>query len=123
MPVGKKTKKIYALSGCSTCQRILKDIKAADKGFEIQDIKTVQISPEEVDEMKRMAGSYGALFSKRAIKFRELGLHEKALGENDYRALILEEYTFLKRPVAWVGKKIFVGSEKKTVEELKAALA
>jgi arsenate reductase (glutaredoxin) len=48
-------------------------------------------------------------------------LKDKVLTEKDYRRLILEEYTFLKRPVAQVGKKVFAGSEKKTVDELKAA--
>ena len=31
--------------------------------------------------MKEMAGSYEALFSRRAIKYKELGLKDKALTE------------------------------------------
>lgn len=88
----------------------------------LQDIKTEKITPAQLDELKEKAGSYEALFSRRAIKYKELGLKDKKLTEADYRRLILEEYTFLKRPVALDGKKIFVGSEKKTVEALKAAL-
>ena len=72
--------------------------------------------------MKEKAGSYDALFSRRALKYKELGLKDKQLSERDYRKLILEEYTFLKRPVALIGGKIFVGSEKKTVEALKGAV-
>ena len=72
--------------------------------------------------MKEKAGSYEALFSRRALKYKELGLKDKHLSEKDYRKLILEEYTFLKRPVALVGGKIFVGSEKKTVEALNNAV-
>jgi arsenate reductase len=115
-------KKIYCLSTCSTCHRILGEIRADKKGFVLQDIKTEKITPAQLDEMAAAAGSYEALFSRRAIKYKEMGLKDTSLTEKDYRRLILEEYTFLKRPVAWVGKKIFVGSEKKTVEELKAAL-
>jgi arsenate reductase len=73
--------------------------------------------------MKKLAGSYEALFSRRAIKYRALGLHERELNESDYRRLILEDYTFLKRPVAIIGNQIFVGNSPKVVEELKAALA
>ena len=69
-----------------------------------------------------MAGSYEALFSRRAVKYAEQGLKDKKLDEKDYRELILEEYTFLKRPVAIVGDSIFVGNEKKTVDALKKAL-
>lgn len=115
-------KKIYCLSTCSTCNRILQDIQAEKKGFTLQDIKTDRITPAQLDELKEKAGSYEALFSRRALKYKELGLKDKALTEKDYRRLILEEYTFLKRPVALVGKEIFVGSEKKTVEGLKIAI-
>ena len=114
--------KIYHLSSCSTCQRILKETEAGEKGFRLQDIKTEKITPAQLDELKEKAGSYEALFSRRSLKYKELGLKDKALTEADYRRLILEEYTFLKRPVVLLGKKVFVGSEKKTVEELKAAV-
>jgi len=115
-------KKIYCLSTCSTCNQILKDTEAKKKGFQLQDIKTEKITASQLDEMKKMAGSYEALFSRRALKYKELGLKDKSLSENDYRDYILTEYTFLKRPVAILNNKIFVGSEKKTVEELKKAV-
>ena len=114
-------KKIYHLSSCSTCQRILEEVQAEKKGFILQDIKTSTITPAQLDEMKQGAGSYEALFSRRAIKYKQMGLKDQVLTEKDYRRLILEEYTFLKRPVAVVGKQVFAGSEKKTVEELKSA--
>jgi len=97
------------------------EIAAEAEGFTLQDIKTEKITPAQLDEMKNKAGSYEALFSRRALKYKELGLKDKQLTEKDYRKLILEEYTFLKRPVAIIGEKIFVGSEKKTVEALKGA--
>ncbi len=116
-------KKIYHLSTCTTCQRILDQTGAVGKGFTLQDIKTEKITPAELDALKEKAGSYEALFSRRAIKYKELGLKDQQLTEADYRRLILEEYTFLKRPVVIAGKKLFVGSGKKTVEELKDQLA
>lgn len=85
----------------------------------MQDIKTEKITPAQLDEMKAMAGSYEALFSRRAMKYKEMALKDRKLTEDDYRRLILEEYTFLKRPVTINGKKIFVGNDKKTVEALK----
>lgn len=88
----------------------------------MQDIKTEAITPEQLDEMKELAGSYEALFSRRAIKYKEMGLKDQPLAEEDYRRLILEEYTFLKRPVALVGGRIFVGNDKKTVEALGSVL-
>ena len=110
---------MYHLANCTTCQAIIKETKIDQKGFSMQDIKTEKITPAQLDEMKAMAGSYEALFSRRAMKYKEMGLKDKKLTENDYRQLILNEYTFLKRPVTINGKKIFIGNDKKTVEALK----
>lgn len=112
-------KKCYHLSSCSTCQRILKEWNL-DDSFELQDIKTEQMTPEQVDEMIKLAGSAERLFSRRAMKYKSMGLADKDLKEKDYRQLIIDEYTFLKRPVLIIGDKIFIGNSKKTVEEAKA---
>lgn len=116
-------KKIYYLSSCSTCARIMGDLHIKSKGFELQDIKTDKITPAQLDEMKKLAGSYEALFSRIAMKYRQLGLNTKALTEKDYRNYILEEYTFLKRPVIIVGNRIFIGSAKNNIEEARKAIA
>jgi len=115
--------KIYYLSSCSTCIRIIKDLELKNKTFEFQDIKTEKISPAELSEMKKMAGSYEALFSRVALKYRALELDKMQLTENDYKKYILEEYTFLKRPVIIIGDKIFIGNSKNTIAAVKAALA
>ncbi|ASZ10321.1 arsenate reductase [Chitinophaga pendula] len=113
-------KKIYHLSTCNTCQRIIAEVDAKEKGFELQDIKTQPITATQLEEMHQLSGSYEVLFSRRSQKYRPMGLHEKTLSEKDYRDLILQEYSFLKRPVAIADGKIFIGNDKKTVEALKA---
>lgn len=115
-------KKFYHLGNCTTCQAIIKDTKVDQKGFVMQEIKTESITPAQLDEMKALSGSYESLFSRRALKYKEMGLKDKNLSEDDYRKLILEEYTFLKRPVAIIGKQIFIGNDKKNVAALAAAV-
>lgn len=110
-------KTFYYLSSCSTCARIIKETGVDKKGFTMQDIKTEPITPAQIDEMKSLAGSYEALFSRVALKYKTLD--PKPSLEKEYRKLILEEYTFLKRPVAIVNGKIFVGNSKSNVEALK----
>lgn len=114
-------KKIYHLSTCTTCQKIIAELNGGE-GFELQDIKTEKITPEQLDEMKEKVGSYEDLFSRKAIKFRSRGLNEQELNEQDYRNLILEEYTFLKRPVILIDGEIFIGNTKKAIESVKAKL-
>jgi arsenate reductase (glutaredoxin) len=119
-------KKMYHLANCTTCQAIIKETgvdKLAEAGkIEMQDIKTEKITAAQLDEMKKMAGSYEALFSRRALKYKELGLKDKALTEKDYRNYILEEYTFLKRPVTIWNDQIIIGNDKKSVAALKNAV-
>ena len=114
-------KKVYHLSTCNTCQRILKEV-GPPADLVQQDIKTEQITEEQLEEMQALAGSYEALFSRKARKFRGLGLHEVTLTEADYKQHILEEYTFLKRPVFLIDEQIFIGNSKKTVEAVKEVL-
>jgi arsenate reductase len=114
-------KKIYHLGNCTTCQAFIKETGIDKKGFEMQNIKEEKITSAQLEEMKKMTGSYESLFSRRAMKYKELGLKDRKLEEKDYRQFILEEYTFLKRPVVIMNDKIFVGSEKKTIEALKKA--
>ena len=114
-------KKIYHLGNCDTCQWILKELQPLD-GVELQDIKTVAITTQQLEEMHRLAESYEALFSKRARLYREKGLHEKTLSEDDYKNLILEHYTFLKRPVILVNGQIFIGNSKKVIATAKETI-
>jgi arsenate reductase-like glutaredoxin family protein len=93
-----------------------------DDSFDLQDIKSDKMTPAQVDQLIKMSGSALALFSKRAVKYRAMGLHEKELSEADMRQLIIDEYTFLSRPVFIFEDQIFVGNSKKVVEAAKQAL-
>lgn len=115
-------RKMYYLGTCSTCAAIMKETGINANNFDLQDIKTEKITADQLAAMKEMAGTYEALFSRRALKYKELGLKDKKLRETDYRKLILAEYTFLKRPVVIIDDQIFIGSEKKTVAALKNAV-
>ncbi len=108
-------RKIYHLANCNTCQRIIKTLNNGE-GFELQNIKEVKMTEEQLVFMANKVGSYEALFSRRAMKYKSMGLKEKTLSEEDYKKLILEEYTFLKRPVILIDEGIFVGNSKKVVE-------
>lgn len=114
-------RKIYYLSTCSTCKRIIDELGGL-KGFEFQDIKSENIGADALDALAKKAGSYEALFSRRAMKYKELGLNAKKLNEKDYRKWILAEYTFLKRPVIIIDHEIFVGNSPAEVSRAKAFL-
>ena len=114
-------KKIYYLSTCDTCARIMKEIELPS-AFIKQDIKEDPITEEQLDELYNLSGSYESLFNKRARLYRERGLNNEPIDEDKYAELILEHYTFLKRPVIVNNDQIFIGNSKKTVEAAKAAI-
>jgi|TARA_B110000116_G_C16728790_1_gene532726 arsenate reductase len=115
-------RKAFTLHTCKTCQRIFDDLNPEANGCEVINIKEQGIGGEVLDAMKVHAGSYEALFSRRAMKFRSMGLADKKLSENDYRTLILGEYTFLKRPVFLFDDAVTAGSRKSEVERARELL-
>lgn len=113
--------KIYHLASCDTNRRIIKRLGGLED-FEKQEIKSEPITAAQIEEMKKLAGSYEALFSRRALKFKSMNLKDKVLTEKDYKALILSEYTFLKRPVIIANKKIFIGNAESVIAALEKQL-
>lgn len=110
--------KIYHLSTCDTCKRIIEALDLPSD-FTLQDIKSEAITSTQLEEMRALTDSYESLFSKRARLYKELGLKEKSLTDDDYKNYILEHYTFLKRPVILYNGQIFIGNSKKVVETAK----
>lgn len=105
------------MKSCSTCKRILKQV--LDFGdFEIRDVKLEPLIIEEIDLLAEKVGGYEMIFNKQSQKYRQQKLNEKNLSESDYRKLLTEEYTFLKRPVFVIDDKLFVGNSKATVDLL-----
>jgi len=113
--------KVYYLSGCDTCKRVMDEINIPSS-FIKQDIKVQGITAEELDELFNLTDSYEELFSRRAKLYQERSLKDENLLEEDFKGLILEHYTFLKRPVIVNNDKIFIGSSPKTVAAAKKSI-
>ena len=111
-------RKVYYLSTCTTSKRIIDTLELRSKDFSFQDIKFEPVTEDQLTEMHKLAGSYEALFSKIARKYKELGLKNISLQEEDFKKYIMQEYTFLKRPVVIIDNQIFIGSSKANVQHL-----
>jgi arsenate reductase len=110
-------KKFFYLSTCDTCKKIIKSLQLPEQ-IELIDIKIRPISEDEIEQMKDLSGSFESLFSKKAIKYRSLGLNNQNLMELDFKQLILEEYTFLKRPVLVIDDHIVIGNSKEAIDNM-----
>lgn len=111
--------KLYWLPHCSTCKKAKEFIEK--KGIEItefHDIKENRLSRNEVEKLAELVGGAENLFSRRAIKYREMGLHEREVSFGEMLDLMANEYTFIKRPVLVVGEKATAGFSEKIYNEI-----
>mgnify|MGYP003624520490 CR=1 FL=1 len=109
-----KMKKIYYLKTCDTCRKILKEMDTTN--FVLQEIKTEPITVIQLEKLYALTKSYEVIFSRRAKKYKQMDLKNLTLTEKDYRQLILDEYTFLKRPIIVDGSKVYAGNTQKRVD-------
>ena len=107
-------KKVFYLSTCDSNKRILKELNLSSK-FIKQDIKIEPIGKKELERLYEFTNSYEELVNKRSRLYINRKLKSKKLKEVDFKNLILEHYTFLKRPVLINNDQIFIGNSKKIV--------
>ncbi len=102
--------KFYWLENCSTCKKAKSFIERHGiRDFELRDIKENPLSREEIENLAKLLGGANELFSRRAIKYRELKLNERELSEVEMLDFMTEEYTFLKRPILVINDKAIAG--------------
>lgn len=114
--------KIYYLASCDTCRKIIKSLPNTNR-LVFQDIRQDPITPEQLEEMYLLSGSYEALFSKKAQLYKSMDLKNKNLTEADYKKYLLEHYTFLSRPVFIIDGKIYIGNSQKNILEVTKVLS
>lgn len=111
--------KLYWLPHCSTCKKAKEFIEK--KGIEItsfHNIKENRLERKEIERLSELAGGAENLFSRRAIKYREMGLNEREVSSAEMLDLMASEYTFIKRPVLVVGEKASAGFSEKIYNEI-----
>jgi len=116
------TNKIYYLASCDTCRKIIKSLPNSDR-LEFHDIRENPITEPELEELHSLSGSYEALFSKKAQLYKSLDLKNKTLTEDDYKKYLLQQYTFLSRPVILLNGEIFIGNTQPNILKLTKAMA
>lgn len=92
--------RFYWLPYCSTCIKAEQHLlKKGAKIHQYINVKEEAVTLQELKELSKSLGGVDKLFSKRAMKYRAWGLHEKELSDDDMLKYMQEEYTFIKRPV------------------------
>lgn len=109
-------KRLFYLKTCGTNKKIMNALDLS--GWKLREIKSEPITEKELEAMYQKTKSYEALFSRKSTQIKQRGIDVASLKENDFRNLILEHYSFLKRPVFITDQEIFVGTDKHNLERL-----
>lgn len=96
----------------------MKDLNLEE--FQLREIKSTPITESEIENLRLQVDSYEQLLNKRSRKYGEI--KDKHLTENELKQAILEEYTFLKRPVFQIEDKLFVGNSKAVIKAVQQEL-
>lgn len=108
----------YGLPDCTTCQKALRRLDYHKvTNVKKRNIKEEPLNRAEVEKLVTMLGGAENLFSRRSIKYRELGLRDKTLSEAEMLDLIVSDYTFLKRPILVLNGKAVAGFFEKEYDE------
>lgn len=107
----------YWLPNCSTCQKAVRWLERRGvKITEFRDIKEMPLTGKKIEELAKMLGGPAELFSKRAIKYREMKLNEREVSPAEMLDLMTDEYTFLKRPIMVINDHAVAGFFEKSFE-------
>jgi arsenate reductase len=112
---------VFYLPSCDTCRKIIKSISPKAK-LSYHDIKQDPITDDQLQELQKLAGSYEALFSRKAQLYKAYNLKNQTLTEADYKTYLLEHYTFLARPVFVIQDHIYIGNKPEIVAKALASL-
>jgi arsenate reductase len=104
---------------CTTCTKAVAYLR--EKDVPIRALRNLKEEPLSEDEVRGLAAKVGGvekLFSKRAMKYRQMGLHEREVSEGEMVRLMADEYTFVTRPVIVRGDRATAGFSAKRVDQL-----
>lgn len=108
----------YGLPNCTTCQKALRRLDYHRiQNINKRNIKEQPLTRDEIEKLAKLLGGAENLFSRRSVKYRELGLKDKTLSENEMLELMASEYTFLKRPILVAGSTAIAGFFEKEYDE------
>lgn len=106
---------VYGIKNCNKIRDTLKWLDKSDTGYEFIDVKKNPIPAELLADFTEKVG-LDTLVNRRGMKWRQLGLAEKKLSEEELFDQMLEHQTMIKRPLMVKGEAILVGYDEDAFE-------
>ena len=107
--------KVYGIKNCNKVRDTFKWLRENDVDYEFIDLKKEPLSEGKLDEFVHKVG-LDVLVNRRGMKWRQLGLKDKNLNEDELFDQLLEHQVMIKRPVLEKGEAILVGYDEDSFE-------
>lgn len=100
--------KVYGIKNCNKVRDTFKWLDENDIEYEFINLKKEPLSEGKLDEFVHKVG-LDVLINKRGTTYRNLGLKDKDLSEDDLFDVLLENQTMIKRPVLELDDAVLIG--------------
>jgi arsenate reductase len=106
---------VYGIKNCNKIRDTLLWLKEQKIEFAFYDLKKEPLTREELAEFVHRIG-LDVLVNKKGMKWRQLGLNDKDLNDDELFNQLLENQTMMKRPVLINEEAILVGYDEEAFE-------
>ena len=106
---------VIGITNCNTIKKTKEWLSDEGITYSFRDVKKDPLSPNELAELVMRAG-LDTLVNRKGRKWKELGLSDKELSDNDLFEVLLEHQTMIKRPVLRKGEAVMVGFDEDALQ-------
>lgn len=106
---------VYGIKNCDKVRKTFKWLKDRDIDYTFYDVKKEPLTREELEEFVHRIG-LEVLVNRRGMKWRQLGLNDKNLSDDELFEELLNHQAMMKRPVLIKGEALLVGYDEDAFE-------
>ena len=99
---------VIGIKNCDTIKKTRKWLNENEVEFEFIDLKKEPLTIDEIKELEYKVG-LDVLVNKRGTTYRNLGLKDKNLSDQDMIQTLQENQSMIKRPVLVLDEAVLVG--------------
>lgn len=99
---------VIGIKNCDTIKKTRKWLTENEVEFEFIDLKKEPLSIDEIKELEYKVG-LDVLVNKRGTTYRNLGLKDRDLSDEEMVGILQENQSMIKRPVLVLDEAVLVG--------------
>lgn len=103
---------VIGIKNCDTIKKTRKWLNENEVEFEFIDLKKEPLTIDEIKELEFKVG-LDVLVNKRGTTYRNLGLKDKNLSDQEMIQALQENQSMIKRPVLVLDEAVLVGYDEK----------